>query len=253
MNILHAIKGIVLAITAIFVGLTSTKPDPALVSQVNAIVASINTTATQTIDQATTTTKEDVSSAYEIGKSVGALQAQAAALTDQSKLPMNDSPTTAPTSASTSAPSTTGPDTGATQTPVQAQPAPTVAPTVPASKIDIEIVNPIPGKGLGRQYKAADQIVDESNYIEIGAIVYGDNGEPVSDTTVFFTATDQGQNKTLKGTGDVMKIYVNGEARQVPVYSVHYEFKTPGPHQLVFTALGMYKEVTVDVQPADNQ
>ena len=121
-------------------------------------------------------------------------------------------------------------------------------PETPVSKARIDIISPFPGKGLGRAYKAAPQISDESNYIEIGAVVYDDAGDPTNQPTVTIEATDASQNKQLVQTGNVTPIYVNGEKRVVPVYPFHYEFRTAGTHTIKFTSGGITQEVSVEVQ-----
>lgn len=120
-------------------------------------------------------------------------------------------------------------------------------PPMPQSQARIEIISPIPGKGLGREYRMNTGPLDEANYIELGAVVYDDAGAPTNQPTVVITATDQGQGKTLTGTGNVTPIYVNGEKRVVPVYAYHYEFHSAGEHTITFASGNLTESVTVTV------
>lgn len=126
-------------------------------------------------------------------------------------------------------------------------------PTPSMSNAQIEIISPIGGKGLGREpYKSANPIVDESNYIEIGVIVYDDAGNPTENSQVTVTATDGSQSKVIDGTGtfwgkplgDVYTKFPKG----VFYYPFHYEFHQGGKHTITFTALGASAAVTIDVQ-----
>ncbi len=250
-------KGIIGAISLVVLSLFGTGVTPQA-PQITAIATTTDAVVQQAISEATTTTKDDVAQAYELGKSVGRLQEKVQSLPTSPKVivnpivnpnPMqentNQTPSVTAGAPSQPAPSVTAPS--STPAPTSA-PVETQTPTAPVSLAHIEIVSPFPSKGLGREYKASPEIIDERNYIELGAIVYGDDGKPMDNTIVFITATDQAQNKTEKGTGDVMNIWVNGDRRQVPVYSFHYEFKTPGDHKVVFTANGMFQEVTLIVK-----
>lgn len=134
---------------------------------------------------------------------------------------------------------------GASATPVAA---------APDAQGRIEIVSPISGKGLGRQYAAYDwstyssqnvpdserpagfKFPDESNYIALGAVLYDANGNALGTNTMTITATDESQNKVEQGTGAVMSIYVNGTPNSVPVYPFQYNFQTAGDHTITFTA-----------------
>ena len=84
----------------------------------------------------------------------------------------------------------------------------------------IEIISPIAGKGLGRTYTAQPEIIDESNYIEIGIVARTNDGLVHSDLVVTITATDESQNKILNGTGITTKIYKNG----IPETVLYYPF-----------------------------
>ncbi len=120
------------------------------------------------------------------------------------------------------------------------------------TKDSIKVISPINGKGLGRKYVANKEIVDESNYIELGLIVRNDAGESMKDAKAVIEATDEDQNKTLIGTGNVTKIY-NGEIPEsVYYYPFHYEFKNAGQHTITFTANGMTEVITLDVAEFDS-
>lgn len=111
----------------------------------------------------------------------------------------------------------------------------------------LQIINPYPGKGLGRTYKANAEIVDESNYIDIGLLVKTDNGEYLHDVVVEVEATDSSQNKTLNGTGNVTNIYPDGVKTTVHYYPFHYEFKNAGEHIITFKQGNLTESVTLQV------
>lgn len=140
---------------------------------------------------------------------------------------------------------TTTPLPSITKASATAMTEPTAA-AAPVSQAAVEIVSPIPGKGLGRQYTASPIVTDESNYIELGAIVLNDNGEPMSNADVTITVNSE-TPVVIHGTGDVYPRYVDGQKRVTPVYSFHYEFKTAGPYTFTFAANGMQQSVTVTV------
>lgn len=117
-------------------------------------------------------------------------------------------------------------------------------PEATTSKYRIDIISPIPGKGLGRQYKAAPEITDESNYIVIGAVIYDANGAPVSNADMSIGINSE-TPVVLHGTGDVTPIYVDGQKRVVPVYTVTYEFKTAGDYTFTFSSNDVEQSVTV--------
>ena len=123
--------------------------------------------------------------------------------------------------------------------------------TTPKSMKSIEIISPINGKGLGRTYTAQPEIVDESNYIELGLIVRGNDGKVLNNVEVQITAVpDESQNLLLGATGNVKKIYdSNGVGIVTHYYSYHYEFKTAEDHTITFTvpSLDLTEEVTLTV------
>ena len=243
MNLLDMLKALLGAITAVFLGVSGPQiPHPQdavqLASSTDAVVQEVVKTTKET-------TPSDVAQAYELGKAVGRLEQKATQITNQASIPMQESTSTS-ASKTTSTPAA----------PTASSPAPetTTAPA-PASQARIEIVNPIPGKGLGREYKAAPEIVDESNYIELGAVLYNDAGEPVADQEVRVAVQGPKGNddamwaKRMVGTGNVMNTWKDGQRIQVPVYPYHYEFNVAGEHKITFTsASGLTAEVTLNAQ-----
>ena len=121
------------------------------------------------------------------------------------------------------------------------------------SMSELQIIDPIPGKGRGRQYIAnLNGIENESNYIELGLVLRNDDGKPVNNLQVTITATDSTQNKTLNSTGNVKKIYKDGVPELVHYYPFHYEFKTAGTHTITFSANDMQEVVVLEVlEPAE--
>jgi hypothetical protein len=111
----------------------------------------------------------------------------------------------------------------------------------------LKIINPYGGKGLGRTYKASPEVQDESNYIDIGLTVVDENNDYLHDVLVTVEATDESQNKTLNGTGNVTNIYPNGEKKTVHYYPFHYEFKTAGEHIITFKQGNLTESVTLQV------
>lgn len=256
MNILGFIKGIVTAITTAFLALsgagTSVQPQ-----QVASIASTTDTVIQQTVSEATTTSKNDVLQAYELGKSVGYLQGKTEAITNQPSKTMEENNTTAgaPT---TSAPSTTAAPVGITGTPNPGPvPQPTTNTIIPMStataptQAHIDFINPMPGKGLNRHYVASPTVEDENNYIDFAAVVYDENNNPVGDNTVTVTITgpDGVDTLDLKGTGDVATIYVNGDRRVVPAYSIHKDFKVAGDYVFLVTDGTVRNSVSLNVQP----
>ena len=240
MNLLGILKGLIGAITAAFLTFTAT---PAVSPQIAQIASSTDAVVQEAVQQATTTSQSDVQAAYDLGQQVGRLKAQAEQIHSQ--------PTTTMTTDTTgAAPSTVQPS---PTEPVPASPAPTSAPapaaapapSAPASQAHIDIISPIAGKGLNREYVHSDEIKDESNYMVIGAVVYDDNGQPTATSTVNITATDGTQDAIEVGTGDVATIWPDGNRTVVPVYTYSYDFKTIGDHTITFAANGITKSVTV--------
>lgn len=138
----------------------------------------------------------------------------------------------------------------------QTTPEPSQDPVADAPKKmrTIEIINPIPGKGQGRQYvsKTSEELT-EQNYIELGALIRNENGNPIKDATVTITATEESQNKIITATGNVTNIFVNGQKQQVPYYHYHYEFNNPGHHTITFTCDELQSVVELDVTDGREQ
>jgi len=111
----------------------------------------------------------------------------------------------------------------------------------------IEIVSPINGKGLGRKYRAIDkEIVDESNYIELGAVVRDENNNPVNDVVMSVETGDPTQNRAMTGTGNVYP--VRGKKKIItPYYPFHYCFKKKGEHTITFSVGDVSESVEVMV------
>lgn len=112
---------------------------------------------------------------------------------------------------------------------------------MPEEIITLEIISPISGKGLGREYLARESVKDEYNYIEIALIVW-QGEEAKKDSLVRIVATDSIQNKELNSTGYIATIYKDGQKLKVPAYFFHYEFKEAGNQSITFFAEG--KELT---------
>lgn len=89
----------------------------------------------------------------------------------------------------------------------------------------------------------------DNNSADIRAIVYDVEGKPTNQPTVVITATDRSQDKTLKGTGNVMAVYnADGQKNVVPVYVFHYEFRSSGDHQVTFSTNGLSQSITISVK-----
>lgn len=127
--------------------------------------------------------------------------------------------------------------------------------SMPKLKPKIEVISPMSNKGLGRKYIANSKIVNESNYVELGLIVWDDDGKVRDDLQVIITATDESQNKTLNGTGNVTPIYDKHKTKVItPYYHYHYKFKTAGKHTITFAVNGMEENVTLKVDdPVKNK
>lgn len=134
-------------------------------------------------------------------------------------------------------------------------PTPAPQPQIQAKMNTLTIFNPIATKGIGKRldpvtgievgYRASAEVIDESNYVYIGAILRDASNNNIKTATVTVTATDASQNKTIVGTGTLGYIYV-GETTattdpvKTPVYyyPFTYNFKTAGQHTITFSADG---------------
>lgn len=120
----------------------------------------------------------------------------------------------------------------------------------PIKMNELTIIEPIKGKGNREVFIAKPQVVDESNYIELGLVIKDPDGVYRRDITVDVTATDEAQNKTMTGAGHLTKIMSGGSQITVYYYPFHYEFKTAGAHTITFTSLGQSVSQTFNVQEA---
>lgn len=135
--------------------------------------------------------------------------------------------------------------------PQQEQPEQTL-PVEQISMKSITIIDPIKGKGRGRVYKESEEVVDESNYIELGLVVRNGDGDVVKDVLVKISATDLEEDKKIKGTGNITKIHEDGNTETVHYYPFRYEFKTAGTHTITFKALGVTEVLELEVgEPAE--
>ena len=116
----------------------------------------------------------------------------------------------------------------------------------------IEIISPIAGKGLDREYLARPNVMDEKNYLEIGLVVYDEKGKSMNEIKVKVETTDKDQNVKLKGTGNMTNIVVNGIPVKVYYYPFHYDFRTIGNNTIKFTAGALSKEIILEA-PEDTR
>lgn len=146
------------------------------------------------------------------------------------------------------------------QTAIQS-PTPAPIPTPKPSMSKIEIIVPMSNKAYctnisyskcesqNKVFIASPQVIDESNYVYIGFVVYDDNGNQIKNAVATIVATDESQNKTLNGTGNVAPIYnENGAKIITPYYPFNYEFKTAGEHIITLSANGMAKSIILIAQ-----
>lgn len=112
----------------------------------------------------------------------------------------------------------------------------------------LEIVSPIDGKGLGREYIANPTAEKPENFIDIGVVFRDENGYVIRDENVKVTTTDSSQDKDMNGASSLMKIYENGSKKFIYYYDFRYEFRFPGDHTITFTSDGISQSVTVSVK-----
>ena len=245
MNILEFIASLITAATAIVAGffVGGQLPTQENVQQLAPIVQEIDVasqitlsaTATVRAPEATSspeTSQNAVLDAYELGKEVGRLEGHLGAIEA-----MLEAKSTAEHNAQVSV--TMG-----------QQPAPQPTMPEPVSLAKIEIISPVPSKGLGRVYKTSgeyDERGEPYNELYIGAIVYNEAGKPTKDLTVTITATDATQNSVVESTGNTTAMVTQGSSTQIPFYKFNYQFKTLGEHTITFEAIGLTKSVTVNV------
>lgn len=115
----------------------------------------------------------------------------------------------------------------------------------------IEIKNPLPRKGLGRDLKYRSEPLDEASTLNIGAVLYNPDGSINNTAEMVITATDGSQDKTLQGTGDISTFGDINHPKEY--YAFMYDIKTPGVHKITFTALGVSEEVSINVTEEDTR
>lgn len=155
--------------------------------------------------------------ANQFSQTVDIIKIQVDQLADESATPAPTTPVVQPTS----------------------QPIPTEEIMPKETKVTLEVIDPIPGKGRGRSMLARQNVKDEANYIVIGLIVRDQDGNELSDKSVSIESTDASQNKILNNTGNVRKIYINNVPKTVPYYEFSYDVKTSGKHTIKFTCEGV--------------
>lgn len=115
----------------------------------------------------------------------------------------------------------------------------------------IEIKNPLPRKGLGRDLKYRSEPLDEVSTINIGAVLYNPDGSVNNTAEMVITTTDVSQDKTLQGTGDISTFGDINHPKEY--YAFMYDIKTSGLHKITFTALGVSEEVSINVTEEDTR
>lgn len=141
------------------------------------------------------------------------------------------------------------------------EPEPTTMPKKPkeapvAQNVTLELFAPMAGNWIkDRQYLAEPQqnLVDEYNYVELGLIVRNEAGEALKDVVVSVHTTDPEQNKEINGTGDVRKIYKDGNPTLTPYYAFTYTFKTVGKHEIIFETNGTAVTQTFEIAKDDRK
>ena len=112
----------------------------------------------------------------------------------------------------------------------------------------IEIIDPINGKGRGREYFVGEKEDGDENSIYLGLIVRDEKGHLMDKALVTVTATDSSQNRSMQGTGNRRKIIEDGHRVSVPYYPYRYEFKIAGKHTITFEYEGIAEMVELLVK-----
>ena len=102
----------------------------------------------------------------------------------------------------------------------------------------IELFDIYQGSGMNKTHKVSPiypEMQNESNYVQIAAVVFDENGNDLRDKAMTITATDLENPITRNGTGSVSKIYKNGGEKSVYNYQLYYEFKTSGQNTITFS------------------
>lgn len=131
-------------------------------------------------------------------------------------------------------------------TTMEPEPTPEVTPVAPVKVAQILIKNPIPGKGFkpGREYRFRSEPLDESNEVQLGAVLVNSDGSINNTAVVTVTASDESQNKTIDGTGNVSSF--GDPNNQQHYYPYRYVFYEPGPHTITFASEGVEASITID-------
>ncbi len=232
MSIFETLKSLVIAIATVIMALIGIGAPPAEIPNPAPTIQAVDAIVLQQASTTPNTTSSSIVDAYELGKAVGRLEQQVITL---------ENATTSITTSSIQTIAPTQPVTAQPQQVIQAKP----------SMKSLEIISRTPN-GFNRTYKANDYKINpdgtlaegsvaqsEDNYVDLGLIVRGDDGQPLKDAIVQVRATEASQNKTINGTGDIMNIYPNGVKTQVPYYHFRYEFRTAGRHEIAFESNGM--------------
>ena len=242
MDIINILKALVGSMVAVILSITGQVTVATTTPQMVVEVASTTDAIVRQVEEIATTTPSTLIQAYELGKTVGELKA---------RVEMLD---TIPVQATT------------TLKVVQSVPMPTEIPqpttakiinqpiqdtmtkTIPTKQTRIDIVSPIPSKGIDRKHVASPTVKGEDNYVVLAAIVYYENGNPDKFAKVVISTTDKSQDKVLNGTGDIVTIYPNGAKRQVFGYVYSYDFRTSGDHTITFATNGVEKSVVINAK-----
>src|SRR3990167_8712494 len=94
--------------------------------------------------------------------------------------------------------------------------------------VSVEIIDPIPEKGRGREYAARvydwckdcnqEWPVLPENELHLGLVVRGEDGKSLNAENVVVTVSDADQNAVIKGTGSVRKIIDENGGKEVVYY-----------------------------------
>jgi len=118
-------------------------------------------------------------------------------------------------------------------------------------KYKIEIIDPIPGKGIeGRTITTSEEVdgIQISNEVYLGLVIFGKKNKTENTLVVQVTSdVDETQNKVLKGTGNITKTQVNGERKEVNYYPYTYKATKSGIHTITFTTEGLTKSISFEV------
>jgi hypothetical protein len=123
--------------------------------------------------------------------------------------------------------------------------------------IEIEIINPISGKGLGRELFARQEPRDERNFILIGAVIKQTENEKVSylnELELSITVPgDESQNHLYHGTGAWWgkPKSVGSDHRPCYYYPVTYYIRKPGKQEIIFKVGEAEKRLEFDVPEWD--